>query len=278
MKIAYCSDLHLEFGDLVLENENDADVLILAGDILITEHLRRYQKHSPCDNTACITNEQRKVHRYQLFIDRISEKFQDIIVVAGNHEYYFGIWSKDIEFLRELYNNYGNIHFLEMDHVILGGITFTGGTLWTDCNGGDAHTICEMTIRMNDYQVVSRDQYRDSTLTPADTSEHHHVTMEYLKKVLEQNLTEQYVVVGHHAPSPLSSKTTSKKRSCINGAYSSDLSGFIENNRRIACWVHGHVHRPVDYMIGATRIVCNPRGYIGHQKIADNFRLKYINI
>jgi predicted phosphodiesterase len=35
MKIAVCSDLHLEFGDLDLANDQDADVLVLGGDILL---------------------------------------------------------------------------------------------------------------------------------------------------------------------------------------------------------------------------------------------------
>jgi predicted phosphodiesterase len=39
MKIAVCSDLHLEFGDLVLRNEEGADVLILGGDILVAKDL-----------------------------------------------------------------------------------------------------------------------------------------------------------------------------------------------------------------------------------------------
>ena len=28
-------------------------------------------------------------------------------------------------------------------------------------------------------------------------------------------------------------------------------------------WVHGHVHRKADYMIGSTRVICNPKGYPG---------------
>jgi len=33
MKIALASDIHLEFGDLDLTNDDNADVLILSGDI-----------------------------------------------------------------------------------------------------------------------------------------------------------------------------------------------------------------------------------------------------
>jgi predicted phosphodiesterase len=39
MKIAVCSDLHLEFGDLDLQNDEAADVLILSGDIFIASEL-----------------------------------------------------------------------------------------------------------------------------------------------------------------------------------------------------------------------------------------------
>jgi predicted phosphodiesterase len=51
----------------------------------------------------------------------------------------------------------------------------------------------------------------------------------------------------------------------MNGAYASDLSEFILDNENIKVWVHGHMHDPVDYMIGDTRVVSNPRGYIGHE-------------
>lgn len=31
-------------------------------------------------------------------------------------------------------------------------------------------------------------------------------------------------------------------------------------------------------MIGETRIVCNPRGYKGHDPAADSFQLKFLTI
>ena len=39
MKIAVASDLHLEFGDLDFENTNNAEVLILSGDICTVSDL-----------------------------------------------------------------------------------------------------------------------------------------------------------------------------------------------------------------------------------------------
>ena len=28
-------------------------------------------------------------------------------------------------------------------------------------------------------------------------------------------------------------------------------------------WIHGHTHQGSDYLLGKTRVVCNPRGYPG---------------
>ena len=40
MKVAICSDVHLEFGQLDLENTDNAEVLILSGDICTACDLR----------------------------------------------------------------------------------------------------------------------------------------------------------------------------------------------------------------------------------------------
>jgi len=41
VKVAVCSDLHLEFGPISLENTEGADVLILSGDICVAKDLRQ---------------------------------------------------------------------------------------------------------------------------------------------------------------------------------------------------------------------------------------------
>jgi hypothetical protein len=65
----------------------------------------------------------------------------------------------------------------------------------------------------------------------------------------------------------------------MNGAFRSELDGFIlSKHDRIKLWVHGHMHNPSDYMIGDTRVVCNPRGYVGHEKRADEFKLQYVEV
>jgi hypothetical protein len=64
----------------------------------------------------------------------------------------------------------------------------------------------------------------------------------------------------------------------MNGAFASDLDDFIAYRPQIRLWTHGHTHEPFDYEIGATRIVCNPRGYVGHEHRADSFKLQYLEV
>jgi hypothetical protein len=42
--------------------------------------------------------------------------------------------------------------------------------------------------------------------------------------------------------------------------------------------IASRLHENFDYQIGETRVVCNPRGYIGHEEIADNFKLKVVEV
>ena len=39
MKISVCSDLHLEFGPITIDNPGDVDVLVLSGDICTAKEL-----------------------------------------------------------------------------------------------------------------------------------------------------------------------------------------------------------------------------------------------
>jgi hypothetical protein len=44
------------------------------------------------------------------------------------------------------------------------------------------------------------------------------------------------------------------------------LSEFILDRPQIKVWVHGHTHDEFSYVIGDTRIVAHPRGYLFHER------------
>lgn len=280
MKLAIASDLHLEFEDINLKNEEGADVLILSGDIMIAEDLHNHSIDSV--RTAVmidsLSHRQEIALRFRDFLKRCSFQFPHVVYVAGNHEFYHGRWKASIEHLREECAKFPNVYFLERDVKVIDDVTFIGATLWTDMNKGDPLTLHAISDMMNDFKVIRNDEHGYTKLRPAHAMYRHQQTIAYLKSILPDMSGRKIVFVGHHAPSKQSTKPKYQNDVLMNGGYSSDLSDFILDHPQIKLWTHGHTHDPFDYMIGTTRIVCNPRGYAGWDELAEQFQLKYLDI
>lgn len=282
MKVALASDLHLEFEDINLKNEEGADVLILSGDIMVAEDLHNhpemdYGMYSNV-NLADLGKRQMTALRFRDFLKRCSFQFPHVVYVAGNHEFYHGRWKASLQHLRDECAKFNNVYFLENDIKVIDDITFIGATLWTDCNKGDPLTLHALTDMMNDFRIIRNDEQGYTKLRPAHIMHRHQQTLSYLKSLLPDMKDRKIVFVGHHAPSKQSTHPKYQKDYLMNGGYSSDLSEFILDHPEIKLWTHGHTHDPFDYMIGTTRIACNPRGYAGWDEMADKFELKYLEV
>lgn len=282
MKIALCSDLHLEFQDIILKNDEGADVLILSGDIMIAEDLHDHPETSygmySNVNLDDLGRRQLTALRFRDFLKRVSFQFPHVVYIAGNHEFYHGRWKNSIQHLRDECAKFNNIYFLEDDIKVIDDVTFIGSTLWTDMNRGDPLTLHAITDMMNDFRVIRNDELGYTKLRPAHAMHRHHQSISYLKAILPDLKDRKLVYVGHHAPTPLSTHPNYADAYLMNGGYRSDLSELILDNPQIKLWTHGHMHDPFDYMVGETRVVCNPRGYAGHDDQADVFQLKYLDI
>ena len=308
MKIAVTSDVHLEFGPLKLTNDNNADVLVLGGDICVAVDL-----NEPDD--LGIT-EMRHTERFHELMESSSKNFKNVIMIMGNHEHYHGDYAESANKIRKHLKDYSNIHFLDKEFVDIEGVRFFGGTMWTnfDCgNGpGDDYAMQMISGMMNDFRGVEnsarmvsykRNVYaydkngriqmdehgremfheefhkRPAKFTPEDCYEDHQAFMKALQKVLDNTPAGMRVVVcGHHAPSKASTHPRYKNEILMNSAYSSDLTKFILDNPNIKLWTHGHTHEDFDYMVGSTRVFCNPRGYHDYEERADHFELKCVEI
>jgi Icc-related predicted phosphoesterase len=296
MKIAVCSDLHLEFGDLDLHNEEDADVLILGGDIFVAEDL----KGAGSPVVKVTESLMFRAERYVNFINRCSERFPHVIYIMGNHEHYHGDFAESDKLIKGTFGDLKNFYFLDKDWININGTFFYGGTLWTDMNNEDPRTMREMAYCMNDYRGVDNSnrqvsyrvptsvedekptgwemKQRPAQFKPEDSVADHKEFLKGLDIALSLYPNHPFVVVGHHAPSKASTHPRYRKEVIMNGAYSTDLDNFILNRRQIKLWTHGHTHEDFDYMLGTTRVLCNPRGYDGYEERADNFKLKCVEI
>lgn len=298
MKFQIVSDLHLEFGKISIEN-NGADTLILSGDICVVKDL--------LDRDVYEIRSHDKSAMYHTFFQECSARFKNVIYVSGNHEHYHGDIAKSHNTLKERLSYLKNLHILEKEVIQIDDVHIIAGTLWTDMNKEDPITLSQIKGVMNDYRIIEDsseevqykvpiykkddqgnfitekvgeinttviDHYeyhtRSSKFSPVKSIVEHKGMLEVIRNTIA-NLPKdsKVVVVGHHAPSKLSTKPRYQGEFVMNGAYSSDLSELMLDNPMIKLWTHGHTHSSFDYMIGSTRIVCNPRGYYSYEENDD---------
>ena len=264
MRIKLVSDLHLEFSDINIQNDQNYDVLILSGDIMVAQDLHDHPVVPSIyeyGSFAELGRKQKRVQTFRDFLKRCSFQFPHTIYVAGNHEFYHGKWHQTLDVLANECEKFPNVYFMEIGSKKIDDVTFIGGTLWTDMNKGDPLTLHAVRDMMNDFRIIRKEFEGYTTLKPHDTVVRHRKMLDYIKTVVAEKPDEKFVVVGHHSPSFQSVHESYKSEYLMNGAYHSDLSEFILDRPQIKLWTHGHTHHPFDYMIGETRVVCNPRGY-----------------
>jgi len=275
MKINVISDLHLDFADLTLPG---GDVLILSGDICEARHLKQ-DMYNPDMVLLPKEDPLKRPDRYARFFNEECKKYREVVMVMGNHEHYGFQFQKTYAHIAA--NLPENVTLLEDQTHTIDDVVFVGATLWTDMNKMDDLTMYQMRSMMNDYrQITMFNEVKNvyHRLTPEKTVETHYRSLSYIRSVVENDPTKKYVVVTHHAPSMASIAPQYQSDRLTNGAYASDLSNFILDHSQIILWTHGHTHTMFDYMIGNTRVICNPRGYYLYEERADQFRADEFNI
>ncbi len=241
MLLREMSDAHLEIAPYyVPPMKGDEDtVMLLSGDICTA--------HSLGEN----------VHKFFQSLKR----FKAVVYIPGNHEYYREHIDKGDgkikEWLKE--NGYDNVHYLNMDSVIIDDVAFIGATLWTDINKGDPLSTIQVEHGLNDYRVIRAAGYRK--LRGNDTICKHLLHKAYLFEEIERLRPEVRCTIAmtHHAPSELSVHPKYKGDS-LNAAYFSNLEDLVID-KGANYHFHGHTHNNFRYKLGDTEVICNPRGY-----------------
>jgi Icc-related predicted phosphoesterase len=155
-----------------------------------------------------------------------------VVFVAGNHEYY----GADLPYTRVAISavDRRNFHDLESASYEHMSRRFIGGTLWfADTKGPE--------WAMNDFFVI---------------------------KDLRDWVYRMNALVTHHLPSEVCVHPRYKGNP-LNAFFVHDLTDLIATRKPALC-IHGHTHESVDTMImhhnglGATRVICNTFGYVGH--------------
>ena len=246
MKLLVLSDLHVEFSPFVPDAGvvAAADVVVLAGDIHAGAQVAAWGRKTFGD--------------------------KPVVWVPGNHELYNGHWLRTLDEMRETALRH-DVHFLENDSVMVGGIEFLGTTLWTDFAYFGPYQIRQA---INEARRYMMDYKSIQGCSPEETWDRHRASLAWLERALAQpGEASRRVVVTHHYPHKNSTAREYKSDLCT-AAFGSQLPAHLFE--RTGLWIHGHTHSSCAYAVGACQVLCNPRGYpVG--KLQDRYENPHFN-
>lgn len=284
MKIQIVSDLHLEFrtkkiNDILIPS---APILAMLGDI-------------------CVCGDNVNFDKFINFLNIFHNKFEKIIHISGNHEYYSDNPNPeqiknntmnliDIK-LKNLTNRFNNYHYLNNNTFeftyLKKKYVFVGSTLWThipqtiksiDVKTNKEHIIDLHKVienRMNDYNYIyvndvlkkTNNKYNYRQYTVSDMQKKHRAALNFIKKIIATaSLDKTYILLTHHKP--FFDKNTNMK-DVFTYAYENDLANkLLVKPFVLAAYGHTHVH--FDKKINGIRVISNPKGYIGQNTSFNN--------
>ena len=263
MRCHYLSDLHLESQDFQWTLP-EGDVLIIAGDLC---HARcidpaRQDKYSIDQRT-----------RVMRFVDAARANFAHVLVVAGNHEHYDGVFEETAGLLRE---HLPGLTVLDNEVAEIDGVRFFGTTLWSDFEGRSAASLNGVRRRLGEYFFVKtrvRGADGEETLVkfqPEHALAAHDQAWAALLAEVRAGEGKRRVVISHHAPS-CQGLNPMQLGNGLDGAFASNLDGAVTKMGSVVAWVHGHTHIRRVYRIGQTGVYVNCRGFEGKDPSARTF-------
>lgn len=162
----------------------------------------------------------------------------------------------------------GNYDFL------IGGrhVAVLGAMLWTDyALFGESKRIDSMKsafVGLNDHNSIG---YRGTYFYPEHALELHRRSRAWLADEVPKavNDADVAIVVTHHGVVQEANPPVYRNGS-LAPAFASDM---IDDIRQWGCDLEasGHTHHPLDMVVGRTRVVSSPRGYIGTEPVAERY-------
>jgi Icc-related predicted phosphoesterase len=230
MKLHIASDLHAEFygregWDAVMASfSGEADVLVLAGDIVPL----------------------RFVDQVRDTLGPFCERYEHVVYVPGNHEFYGSNPTDCGHVLSAVENELSNLVWLKNGVREVKGQKFYGGTMWFQ----DLPTNWKHKMELNDFHLIKR---LEPWVYNAERA---------FREGFRKHVDRTTVVVSHHLPSMGSCHPRYRQygMDSLNAFFVNYMDQEISDHQP-KLWIHGHTHEPCDWQAGDTRVICNPYGY-----------------
>lgn len=242
MKLQIASDLHHELAVPrspmswpVALADRYVDVLVLAGD----------------------------VHKHIGAIDLYRDYPVPVVYVCGNHEFYGSEMATVLSDLRQ--RSMGtSVYLLEKDELVLGQTRFLGTTMWTDYHAYPISLSESMEYVRS--HVLDHRKIRKANMArfePEDAVAEQRAALQFLVSKVRKPFAGKTIVVTHHSPTARSVHPSEQSNPLLP-AFASNLEYLVSE---ADVWIHGHLHNSSDYQLGKCRVICNPRGYPGRNRL-----------
>ena len=249
MRFQILSDLHLEvYKSTIPLMIARAPYLFLAGDI------------------GNLSNLQSRMN-LETFFSYVSDNWERVFYITGNHEYYHSTDNKDQldQKYLQITQKYPNIDFLNLQkkpiYLENENVEILGCTLWSNPTPIQSQ-------RCNDLKVIKYFDTETQKNIPIGNDQFckwHFLDREYLENTLQNNYKDKKRIVMTHFL-PLTNKDIPNSRYPFNPEayyFGNRLESLIP---KTDLWISGHTHEPFDIMKGHTRWICNPFGYPGENE------------
>ena len=161
---------------------------------------------------------------------------------------------------------------MQNEVYVKGNVRFLGTTLWTDFAAFPQYGTREALMKEARYQIIDftaisvQEKEGKRRFEPTDAAQLHKKASVFLSSTLLTPFEGKTVVISHFLPTPR----------CIDPSYAGQkVNSYFASNMEhvmtdVDLWIHGHTHKSVDFELGKTRILCNPRGYSRRFDLAEN--------
>tara|TARA_B100002051_G_scaffold56384_1_gene52022 strand:- start:3 stop:785 length:783 start_codon:yes stop_codon:yes gene_type:complete len=239
MKFQIISDIHLEYYDTLPNLKNliniSAPNLILAGDICYYEH-----------------------PNFLPFFKQVSNEFENVFFVPGNHEYYAYNTIPECSFdqidynMKQKLSRFINVYFIQNEIIELENTIILGNTLWFRSD----RTVYDPNVKLltNQHYIKFGHKFMPTFNSVKKINNIHY---NWLNNILSHIKTNKKImVITHYLPS----------KKCIHKKYDKDKMNDLyftncEELMKFAdIWISGHTHDPFIGKINNCPIFVNPKG------------------
>lgn len=197
------------------------------------------------------------MEKYNDFFDFISDSFDLVYWLPGNHEYYHSdATMRSGAFQEKIRDNVYLVNNVCFQH---GNIKLIFSTLRSKISPANEAYVKGS---VNDFRLI---KFNGRPLSPADFNQLYDDGLAFIKEEIGKEFAGKTAVISHHVPT-LVHYPEKYKGDRLNEVFAVELFDFVESSG-IDYWIYGHHHNNVvDFSIGKTSLLTNQVGYVNYDE------------